>query len=159
MIASTLLSGVGQIQQGNAQAAASRYQANVAEMNATLEDRKARDALERGKIAEQEKRRDTARLLGQQQAAYAANGVDLTMGSPLDTIAGSASLGEVDALTIRSNAAREAYDYDMQGANKRAEANLARAQASSAKTGSLLGAGSTLLGGAASVGKYMKTGK
>lgn len=159
MIASTLLSAGGAIQQGNAQAAASRHQAQVAEMNATLADRQARDALERGKLAEQEKRRETARLLGAQQAAFAANGVDLTMGSPLDTIAGSAALGEIDALTIRSNAAREAYDFDVQGMNQRANANLARAQASSAKTGSLLSAGSTILGGAANTWKYSKTGK
>lgn len=158
IVGATVLQAGGQIQQGNAQAAASRYNANISEMNAGIADRQARDALERGKIEEQKKRADSARLIGAQTSAFAANGVDLAFGSPLDTISGTAALAEIDALTIRSNANREAYDYDVQGANLRGKANLQRAEAKSAKTGSLLAAGGTILGGAASAGKYMNTG-
>lgn len=148
IVASTLLSAGGQIQQGNAANASAKYNAQISNMNASIADKQARDALERGKLAEQEKRRDTQRLLGAQTAAYAANGVDLSFGSPLDTITGSAALGEIDALTIRSNANREAYDFEVKGSNLRAQANLQRAEGKSAKTGSLLAAGGTLLGGA-----------
>lgn len=159
IIASTLLSAAGAVQQGNASAAASRYNAQVAEMNATISDKRARDALERGQVEEQKQRQKTASIMGAQKAAMAANGVDLSFGSPLDTIVDTATMGELDALTIRSNAYREEYDYKVDAVNKRAGANLSRMEASAAKTGSLLTAGSTILGGAASVGKYQKTGK
>lgn len=156
MVASTLLTATGQIQQGNAANAAGKYNAQVAEMNAKIADNKARDALERGKIEEQKQRQKTASISGAQQAAMAANGVDLSFGSPLDTLVDTATLGELDALTIRSNAAREEYDYRVDAVNKRAGGQLARMQGKAAKTGSLLAAGSTVLGGGAAVGKYQK---
>lgn len=148
-IGSTVVGAAGQIQAGNAQAAASRYNAQVAEMNAKMADRAARDAIERGQIEEQNKRREIAAIQGRQQAAMAANGVDLTFGSPLDTLVDTAVLGEIDALTIRRNAAREAYDYEVQGVNYRADATLARMNASSATSGGYMGALGTVLGGGA----------
>jgi hypothetical protein len=163
MIGSTLIGGYAQIQAGNAQAAqyaaqaqASQYNAQVAEMNATLADRAAKDAIERGATEEQRKRMEVAQLQGRQRAAMAANGVDLTFGSPLDTLVDTAVMGELDALTIRRNAAREAYDFDVQGMNYRADATLSRmgatsalAGASAAKTGGYLSAAGTVLGGGA----------
>ena len=158
MNASTVVSGVGQIQQGNAAAASAKYNAQVAEMNATLADRRARDAIERGQVEEQQKRAQVAQLQGRQQAAMAANGVDLSFGSPLDTLVDTAVLGELDALTIRQNAAREAYDYQVQGVNSRADASLSRMNASSAKKGGYLAAAGTVLGGGAKAyGQYQSS--
>lgn len=154
MIASTTLAGVGAIQQGNAANAAGKYNAQVAEMNATLADRRAKDALERGAVEEQQKRAQVAQLQGRQRAAMAANGVDLTFGSPLDTLVDTAVLGDLDALTIRQNSAREAYDFRVQGVNSRADAGLSRASGRAAQTGGYLAAGGTVLGGAADIGKY-----
>lgn len=159
LVASTLMGAAGQIQQGNAAAAAGRYNQQVAEMNAKIADNQARDALERGKIEEQKKRREVAQISGRQQAAMAANGVDISFGSPLDVLADTAIQGELDALTIRSNTYREEYDYRVKGANQRAQGSLARMEGDAAKTGSLLSAGATILGGATNVAKYRKTGK
>ena len=156
LIGSTLIGGYAQIQAGNAQAAASKYNAQVAEMNATLADRAAKDALERGAAEEQRKRMEIAAIQGRQQAAMAANGVDLTFGSPLDTLVDTATMGELDALTIRRNAAREAYDYETQGVNYRADATLSRMNASAAKTGGYLGAAGTILGGGATAYRAYK---
>lgn len=158
MIAGTVVSGMGQIQQGNAAAASAKYNATVAEMNATLADRRAKDAIERGQVEEQQKRAQVAQLQGRQKAAMAANGVDLSFGSPLDTLVDTAVLGELDALTIRQNAAREAYDYQVQGVNSRADAGLSRMNAKSAKTGGYLAAGGTVLGGGAKAyGQYQSS--
>jgi hypothetical protein len=118
-------------------------------MNATLADRRAKDALERGKLEEQRKRMQLAQLKGKQIAAMSEGGLDLSFGSPLDAIVDTAVLGELDALTIRSNAAREAYDYKVQGANYRSEAELKRASAKTSKTTGYLAAGGTILGGGA----------
>lgn len=154
-IGSTLLGAAGAVQSGQAAAASGRYNAQVSDMNATLADRRAKDALDRGAIAEQRKRQEVAGFVGKQTAAMAANGVDLTFGSPLDTLVDSATMGELDALTIRTNANRESYDYRVQGANQRSQATMQRAQADSAEMGGYLKAGGTILGGGGQAyGKY-----
>ena len=147
-IGSTLMGAAGAIQQGQASAASNRYNAQVQDMNAVLADRKARDATERGVLAEQRKRQQVAQVRGQQTAAMAANGVDLSFGSPLDTIVDTSVLGELDALTIRTNAARESYDFKTDAVNKRAGATMSRAQADSAATGGYMKAAGTILAGA-----------
>lgn len=157
-IGSTLLGAAGQIQQGQATAAAGRYNAQIMDMNATLSERRANDALERGKLEEQKKRQDVAKLKGAQTAAMAANGVDLTFGSPLDTLVDTAVLGELDALTIRTNANREAYDYRVDAVNKRAGGSLERMKADSASTAGYLSAAGTVLTGAGKAYQGYKTG-
>ena len=158
MIGSTVIGGVGQLQAAGAAAASAKYNASVADMNAKLADRAAKDALERGGIEEQKQRAKTAQILGQQQAGMAANGLDLTFGSPLDLLVDTAVMGELDALTIRTNAYREERDIRQQGANYRGQAGMYRAEASSAKTAGWLNAGGTVLGGGAQAyGNYQKT--
>ena len=154
MIGSTGMGGVSAIQQGNAAAASANYNAKVAEMNAKIADENARDALERGKLEEQRKRQEVAAITGRKKAAMGANGVDIGFGSPLDDLVDTAMLGEIDALTIRSNAAREAYGYKVDAVNGRADAALSRANAKSAKVGGYLSAVGTVLGGGADVYKY-----
>lgn len=146
--ASTVIGGASAIQQGQAQASAARYQAKVADMNAEISQRQAKDALERGAREEQQQRFKTAQIMGRQRAAMGANGVDLGFGSPLDTIADTAVMGELDALNVRKNFANEAYDYEVAAANGRANAAMSRSSAKSALTGSYLSAAGTVLGGA-----------
>lgn len=147
-VGSTLLGSVGAVQAGQASAASSQYIAQVQDMNATLAERRAKDAERRGEVDEQRKRQQVAQIAGQQRVAMAANGVDLSFGSPLDTLIDTAVAGELDALTIRTNAAREAYDFRVDAVNKRAGASMSRAQADNAIAGSYLNAGGTILSGA-----------
>jgi hypothetical protein len=156
-LASALLGAAGSIQQGNAAAAASKYNAKVSDMNARISDRRALDALERGKVEEQNKRREIAQFKGRQEAAMSANGVDLNFGSPLDTLVDTAVMGELDALTVRSNSAREAYGFKVDAANKVADANLSRMNASAQTTSGYLTAAGTLLSGVGNAwGTYKK---
>lgn len=156
-IATALVGAAGSIQQGKAANAAAKYNANVAEMNARISDNRARDALERGKIEEQAKRREISQFKGRQEAAMAANGVDLSFGSPLDALVDTAMVGEIDALTVRSNANREAYGHKVDAANKTAQANLSKMEGKAAKTGSYWSAAGTLLSGAGDAwGSYKK---
>lgn len=147
-IGSTLLGAAGAIQQGQAAADAAEYNAKVGEMNAKLSERRARDAIERGAAEEQRKRMEVQKIMGDQRVAAAANGVDLSFGSPLDTIMDTAMLGELDALTIRSNTYREAHDRKVDAANQRAGAELNRMEGRAAKTAGYLSAAGTILGGA-----------
>lgn len=158
-IASTLVGAAGQMQQAKSQAAASEYNAKVADMNATLSERRAKDALERGQKEEQRKLMEVSQLQGRQQAAAAANGVDTSWGSPLDTMVDTATMGHLDALTIRQNSAREAYDYRVQGVNAKSDATLKRMEAKSAITGGYLAAAGTVLTGAGNAYKSYATSK
>ncbi|EJZ17397.1 hypothetical protein NE852_12850 [Rhizobium sp. Pop5] len=150
-LGSTLVSAAGSVQQGQAAKAAGKYNQQVAEMNAELSERRAQDALERGQQEEQRKRQEVARIQGAQTAAMAANGLDITFGSPLDTLVDTATLGELDALTIRTNAYREAYDHRVDAVNQRAGGTLERAKGDAAAKGGYLAAAGTILTGA---GKY-----
>lgn len=144
------LTAYGQIQQGKAASAAATYQAAVDRNNAVIAKHQADDAIKRGEIKEKQHRQLIAQMIGDQTAAFAANNVALDEGSPLDVIADTAMIGELEALTIRYNAEREAQGFLQQEQNLQAQSNLRLLEAENARTGSLLAAGGTVLGTAAS---------
>lgn len=149
---STAVGVYGQLQAGQAQAGQARYQAQVAENNRVIAEQQARDAEMRGQLAEDARREQARAIIGRQRTALAANGVLVDSGSALDITGDTAAQGEVDALTLRANAAREAYGYRAQGTNFLADAGLQRARADAAIPASMVGAGATLLSGAGTVG-------
>jgi hypothetical protein len=153
----TGVGAVGALQQGQAQAAAARYQAAVAGNAQKVAQWQAKDAIDRGKVAEQQRRTKTALQIGSQRAALASSGTDVNSGSNLDIIGDTAATGEFDALTIRSNAEREAWDKKVQGSNLAADAQLSRSRAGFAEQAGMLGAGANLIAGASSVSdKWLK---
>ena len=147
LIGSTVMGAAGAVQQGKAEQASANYSAKVADMNAKIAERQARDAVERGQQEEQQQRMKTSQIIGQQKAAMAANGVDLGFGSPLDTLVDTATMGELDALTIRANTYREERDIRQQGANSTAQASALRAGGSNARAAGNMSAFGTILGG------------
>lgn len=95
------------------------YNANVAELQAT-------DAIERGREQESRFRAGVKQLIGAQRAEIGASGTDVGFGSAIDVQEDQAFLGELDALTIRTNAAREAWGYKVQAADTRERARITR---------------------------------
>jgi hypothetical protein len=83
-------------------------------------------------------------LIGTQRAGFAGQNVDVGQGSPTDVQGDAAYLGELDALKIRNNAAREAWGYRVQAQN-------ARMGGQNAQTASQYGAAATLIGGGISL--------
>lgn len=151
----TLVSVAGAIQKGQAEQAQAKYQSAVARNNAILAERQAKDAIERGKIAERNQRIKTAQTIGEQRARLAANGVVVDQGSALALTSDTAQFGELDALTIRSNADREALGFRTQGMNYEADARLSKLRGDQAVTSSYFSAASALFKGAGSVaGKW-----
>ncbi|MBD1412793.1 hypothetical protein NUJ30_08765 [Burkholderia contaminans] len=152
----------GAIKQGQAQSAALQYQAQVAANNQKIANQYAQQAIADGENKVAAKQQQTAQMIGAQRAAMAANGIDLDSGSPLRLQQDTAKLGNVDALTIRNNAAREAYGYQVQGLSYGQQAQLDEAGASNAVTAGNLNAFSSIIGGASSIGSkwidYTKTG-
>jgi len=154
-VASTAIGGVatmaGQAQASSAAQGQAAYQAGVLRNNKILADRAAQDALDRGKVAEDRQRIQTRQLAGRQRAVLAANGVLVDSGSALDITSDTAMIGELDALTIRANAEREAEGFRQQGANFSSEADLADARGRQAKSSLPLQIGGTLLSTTGSV--------
>lgn len=97
------ISGAGELAQGKQDVA-------DAETNRRLAIQQANDAMLRGTIEESRYRREIAQVVGAQKAAFGARNVAVS-GTPLDILSDTAQIGEEDALTIRNNAAREAWGY------------------------------------------------
>lgn len=150
-VASGAVGAVGAIQQGRAAKAQADYQARVAENNRILAERAAKQAEEAGELASHQARQRARQLIGRQRAIIAAGGGDVGVGSALDITSDTAAFGELDALTIKTNAARDAANYRAQGANFQADADLARARGSTALTSSYFNAGGTILSTAGNV--------
>lgn len=143
------MSAVGAYNKSKADKAAYEYQAQVARNNAQVAEWQAQDAIMRGQTAEGNQRMKTAQLKGTQRAAMAARGLALDEGSPLDILTTTDLMGERDALTVRDNAAKEAWALREQGKGYTANAGLLGFRADSESP--LMSAGSTLLTGAGQV--------
>lgn len=157
--ASVLSAGVGAygvIQQGNANAAAANYQGQVAANNATIAEQNARTATAAGEAQVEQSRMKTKALIGTIEAAQASSGIDTGSGSPLDIRTSQKQVGELDAETIRNNAARQAYGYRSQSTSFAADQGLDASRAASASQAGTIGAVGSILGGASSAGtKYI----
>ncbi len=165
-VASAAMTAYGQYQSGQQQKKMGAYQQAVAqnnaltaERNAQIQDNAADDALARGRIEEQQHRLKVAQMTGTQRSALAASGVQVDTGSALDMVADTAMMGEMDALTLRNNAEREAYQFRVGAYNARAQGGSALAEGemsalagrNAAKSG-MWQAGGTLLGAASQIG-------
>jgi len=141
----------GQRHAAAAKAAEYEYQAKVDDNNRKVALWKAQDAQDRGAKEEASLRIKVAALKGRQKSALAASGVVLGDGSALDILGDTAALGELDALTIRSNAEREAYEQNVTASNLAANAGMKRMGAENAIIAGKINARTSLLSGAGSI--------
>lgn len=151
MGASAGMQAVGAEQSASAEASAANYQASVARNNQVIANQNATYAIQAGQAEEDQKRRQTAQVIGSERAAFGANGINPDTGSGVDVQSSSKEMGELDALTIRSNAEKTATGYKDQGMNFAAQAGLDQSQAQNALTAGNLNAFSDITSGASSV--------
>lgn len=145
--AGTVVSAVGSYNQARGQQNALDYESAVASNNAKIADYQAQLAIQNGQTQEENQRLKTAAMFGTQRAGLAANGVDLGSGSANEVLATTSMMGERDALTIRDNAARQAWAYRNQAAGYLAESQ-ADSGAAKAISPAFSAAGSLLTGAA-----------
>ena len=146
-VASTAMSALGSIQQGKAAAASAKYNAQVQENNAEIARRNAQMAVEKGNAAASAEQMKTRANVGAIKAAQAASGVDVGSESSVDVRSSAAELGMLNTISIRSNAAREAYGYQTRELDALSQAQLDRSEGKSAKAAGYMGAAGTILGG------------
>jgi len=162
-LASTALGAVtsfmGAGNSAKAAAGTAAYNAQVAENNRLIALENSRMASASGNQQATIEGMKTRAAVGSMKAQQAASGVNVNTGSAVDVRSSAAELGELNALTVRSNAARQAYGYDVQAANAGGEAELQRASGRNAANAGVTTQISSLLGGAASVGGQFAQGK
>lgn len=138
MAAGTLLKAGGELQAG-------AENKRIADKNAQMADYAAIDAEKRGSATASLARMKAGKMVSTQRALTGASGMDVSKGSPQQVMDETQAMGELDAQTIKNNAAREAWGYRTQGADF-------RAQGEAAQKASQFGAASTVLGGAMDFG-------
>lgn len=148
---STALGVAGAVQEGQAAKEQAKYQAVVARNNAVIAEQKAVDAEQRGRISEQQQRLRTSQAIAAARANAAARGVLVDSGSALGITQDIAEMGELDALTIRSNTAREAAAHRQMRTDFESQQALIRASGDTAQRRAGFEATSSLLNGATSV--------
>jgi hypothetical protein len=125
--------------QGQAQKAQADQQAAELRQNALYLNNAARDAERRGAIESDWQRVSTQAAIGSQRVAQAGSGGVVDQDSYGIMTQDTAQLGELDALTISNNAAREAYGYKVQASSLTTNAANLQSQAKRGMMTSILG--------------------
>src|SRR5687767_4224549 len=147
-LAATAMAVAGQGVSTMAAVKQANYESKIAERNASLERTAAKDALERGRLGDKRFQEQLGQTMGQQNAALAANGIDINFGSAANVRGDAAAIGQEDALTLRENAMRQVRGLEINASNYTAQARAARSAAKGAAISGILQMGSTALGGA-----------
>lgn len=141
----TAVSVAGQMQQASAAQAAAKYQSQVAAGNQQIATQNAQFAAAEGEaqagIQEQKTRAQEGAIL----AGQASSGVDVNSPTSSAVRTSSDVLGQLDAQTIKSNAARKAYGYETEATNYGNAASADIAQGENSKTAGEIGAAGSLL--------------
>lgn len=112
--------------------------------------RQAEDVIVRGEEAARAIRRDVRSLIGAQRAALGASGIQLGTGTAAALQAEAQLLGDLDAITVKNNAMRQAFGFKQQALQAETQARIDRisrkAEASSQRIAGIQGAISTGIG-------------
>jgi hypothetical protein len=150
--------GKAQKEAGKRQQEAANSEATIQDYNAQVADLQSQDAVDRGAEEESRYRSQIRGAIGSQRANIAAGNIDVGFGSAVDVQADAAFLGELDAMQIKTNAAREAWGYQVQAEDYRKRAEITRKEGvylekagGQAAQSSYLQAAGSLIGGTASL--------
>ena len=136
IVAAAAVTAYGQQQAAKAASATAKKNERIARWHAE-------DAKKRGVQAVARFQERLAQLKGRQRAGFAAAGVVLDEGTPLDVLLDTAESGELESLNLKANAERETFGHASRSAQFRFDAKHIRKQGN-------IQAYATLLGGAAS---------
>lgn len=156
LIASTAVTAGASIMGGIAQSQQASYAANIAEQNRRIATTQANDAANNTALEAQRRYRQIGQTKGAQQAALAANGVDINFGTSVDLQRDTAMIGAEDIGQIYKAGNEKVVGLDREAWNYGAEASAQRAKGKGAIVQGILEAAGTALGGASQVAKMKK---
>lgn len=147
-IAAAALAAAGSITGGLAANAQARFQAKIAERNASMEREAAQQEIENTREAALDHYRQVGQLKGAQRARAAAAGVGVDFGTAGQVQADTDMLSREDADRIYRQGYQNVRGYDIQASNYKGEARTQRQAGTMALIKSGFDAGGSLLSGA-----------
>lgn len=150
-IAGSIIGAQGALQQGQAQSQMYQYQAGVAQLNSQIALQNADYARMQGETQAQTIGIKGAQVGGQIRANQGASGLDVNSGSNADVQASQHKATEIDMNQARSNAAKTAYDFDVQSTQDVAQAGLYGMASTNAITAGNISAEASIVSGVSSV--------
>lgn len=151
-LGATVLSGAvgayGAVQQGKAASEAAKYNSAVESQNAAISTQNANIAEQSGEALAGIQGQKTKMAVGQAVAGQGASGVGLDSGSFAGVKDSMKEIGSIDSMTIRSNAARDAYGYRVKSKSEEGQSALSAFEAANDTKAGGINAASTFLGSA-----------
>jgi hypothetical protein len=151
-VASTAVSAIGKMAQGQAAAASYQSQAQAERYNAQANQMNANQTANEFAAKENALRAQQAQSLGRQRAALAESGIGVDSGTPQDLIEQDTRAARLDDLTLRYDGQTRRIAA-LNGATLNSyDAQVARMNAGQAQQSGMIGALGDVIGGA---GRYM----
>lgn len=126
MATQAMSTGANAYAQSSAINSQSKYQEMQLKTNERMANIQADQAIKRGDKEAQAVRQKTKQLIGSQRAALAAQGIEVNADTSADIQADTASLGALDALTVKNNAWLESWGYKVQANDYAGQAVMTR---------------------------------
>lgn len=150
----------GNLFKGEAESNMYNYQAGVARVNATVAAQDATYAREAGEVEAANTGMRTRAEVGSTRAGMAAGNVDINRGSGARVVASETAIGQQNEATVRANAAKRAYGFDVKAAEDVAQAGAYDAAATTSRESGDISAISSIIGAAGSVSsKWLQAGQ
>lgn len=146
-----ILGAGGAMQTSSAAKQMGMFQAGVAQLNAQIARQNAAYAQFSGDVQAQRYGMGARARMGEITAGQSASGLDIGSGSAKDVRAGAKLVSDMDMAQIRANAAKTAYDYEIQAKTHELEAVGSAMGAGFAGKAGRINAATSIIGGASSV--------
>jgi hypothetical protein len=140
-----ILSGVSAVSQAKDTRNEASWSAAQLRTNASYSRMRAEDAKARGGASAMAAVVKARMTVGSQRAALAAQGIDISSGSALDVQVNTAELSDIDIMTIKNNAAREAWGYGVQAGDYDQQAKMAEQAGGNRSRNTLITGGLNML--------------
>lgn len=147
-LAATAVTMMGQGMQAMQQSSHAKYQAKIAERNASIENEAAARAMESSRTLALAHYRQVAALKGRQRATAAGNGVGVNFGSAADVVDDTEMLAREDANRIYEDGFQKSRGFEIDASNYKASARSSRQAANNAIVNGVFNMAGTALGGA-----------
>jgi hypothetical protein len=154
-----ILGFFGSLAQGVSNSNMYNYQSALSRMNAQIYKQDAEFAIESGQQENLKFGLRAGQQMGQIRAAQGASGFDMNSGSGAMVRSSQETLNRMDMATIRSNAAKTAYNYETQSAMAEGQAGLYKSAANQSLISGAIGGMSSILGTASSVSNEWLAGQ
>lgn len=158
-VGGSLLSASGEKQKAAATSQMYTYQAGIADLNRRIALNNRDYAIYSG--GEEAKRfgMKSAQVAGSIKAKQGASGVDVNAGSSVDVQKSQKQVSDLDMATIRNNAARKAYGYQLESETAKMQTEMYTSAASNSLAAGNIAAAGSLISGASSVSSKWLQGK